>query len=263
MREPVLKYECVDVSYGGTVAVRQVTAEVHAGETLCIVGESGSGKSTLIKAAMGLLGSQGEVSNGRIFFEGSDLMSLPNDDLRVHCGPDMAMVFQDSLASLTPIRTIGDQLFEAVHIHQDIPRKGVEEKACDLLARMNIDDPCRVLESYPFELSGGMGQRVGIMMALIMEPKVLFADEPTSALDAFSQKLVVQELVRLQKDVHNAIVLVTHNIGVARYMADKVLVLKDGSVVEQGRASEVLAHPQRSYTRELLDAVPALSREEG
>lgn len=263
MREPVLKYECVDVSYSGKVALRQVTVEVHAGETLCIVGESGSGKSTLVKAAMGLLGGQGEVSKGRILFEGSDLTSLSNDDLRAHCGPDMAMVFQDALASLTPIRTIGDQLFEAVRIHQNIPRKDVEEKACDLLARMNIDDPRRVLESYPFELSGGMGQRVGIMMALIMEPKVLFADEPTSALDALSQKLVVQELMRLQEDIHNAIVLVTHNIGVARYVADEVLVLKDGSVVEQGRALEVLAHPQRSYTKELLDAVPALSKEEG
>lgn len=146
MREPVLKYECVDVSYGGKVALRQVTAEVHAGETLCIVGESGSGKSTLVKAAMGLLGGKGEVNKGRILFEGSDLTSLSNDDLRVHCGPDMAMVFQDALASLTPIRTIGNQLYEAVRIHQDIPRKGVEEKACDLLDRMNIDDPRRVLE---------------------------------------------------------------------------------------------------------------------
>lgn len=258
MNEAVLTYDHVEVSYGGRPVVHDVSARVLPGHVLGIVGESGSGKSTLVKAAMGLLGSRGMVTRGRILYRGSDLVDLPKRELCALCGPDLGMVFQDCLAALTPIRTIGDQLYEAVSAHGPAAREQVEARARELLARVNIADPLRVLASYPFELSGGMGQRVGIVMAMMLEPRVLLADEPTSALDVVSQKLVLEEFLELKRQTDTAIVLVTHNIGVVRALADEVLVLKAGEVMEQGAACEVLGNPASAYTRGLLEAVPVI-----
>lgn len=254
----LLEYEHVDVAYDGVCAVHDVSFSVETGQIVGIVGESGSGKSTLLKAAMGLLGARGSVPQGRILFKGADLLALPEKELRKKCGPELAMVFQDCLAALTPSYTIGNQMYEAVRVHQKCKRAEVDERACELLSRLNVEEPERILKSYPFELSGGLGQRVGIAMAMILEPSVLLADEPTSALDAVSQKQVVEELAQLRRDLGTSIVVVTHNISVVRALADDVVVLRDGSVVEEGPASCVLEEPQSSYTKDLLAAVPSI-----
>lgn len=259
MSGALLTYDHVEVSYNGRPVVHDVCAQVRPGQVLGIVGESGSGKSTLVRAAMGLLGSRGAVTRGRILYQGEDLVDAPATRLRQLRGAEIGMVFQDCLAALTPIRTVGEQLYEVVAVHNaQASREQSLARACDLLARMNVADPERVLASYPFELSGGLGQRVGITMAMLLEPKVLLADEPTSALDAVTQKQVVEELAALRDATNTAIVVVTHNIGVVRKLADEVLVLKDGAVVEQGSATQVFNTPTNDYTRDLMAAVPTL-----
>lgn len=259
MDEALLEYEHVDVAYDGICAVRDVSFSVAQGQIVGIVGESGSGKSTLLKAAMGLLGGRGSVPQGRILYRGTDLLALSEKELRALCGPELGMVFQDCLAALTPSYTIGNQMYEAVRVHKKCKRAEVDERACELLSRLNVEEPERILKSYPFELSGGLGQRVGIAMAMILDPAVLLADEPTSALDAVSQKLVVEELSQLRRDLGTSIVVVTHNVSVVRALADSVVVLKDGSVVEEGPAAQVLEKPENEYTKELLAAVPSIS----
>lgn len=263
MTEPLLEYRDVEVSYNGVPVVHDVSFPVMPNEIICVVGESGSGKSTLVKAAMGQLGSRGLVTRGDIWYEGTSLPDLPARDLRRLCGSDFALVFQDCLAALTPIRRIGDQIHESMAAHRSISRAECDDLACTMFAKLGLEDPQRVLESYPFNLSGGMGQRVGIAMALMSEPRILFADEPTSALDVIVQAQVVELLGRINEKLGTTIVLVTHNMGVVRALADHVLVLKDGRAVEFGEADQVLNAPAETYTRELLDAAPKLSRAGG
>ena len=263
MTEPLLEYRNVEVSYNGTPVVRDVSFPVMPGEVVCIVGESGSGKSTLVKAAMGQLGDAGLVTRGDIWYGGSSIPDIPAKQLRRLCGADFALVFQDCLAALTPIRRIGDQVHESMAVHRAITREECDEMAAEMFSKLGLDDPQRVLASYPFNLSGGMGQRVGIAMALLSKPRVLFADEPTSALDVIAQSQVVDLIRRINADLGTTVVLVTHNMGVARALADHLLVLKDGQAVEFGAASQVLAEPASAYTRELLDATPRISRGEG
>ena len=287
MPVPLLEFDNVKIRYGDpgsdgcTDAVRGVSAAVCAGQTLGIVGESGSGKSTLAKAAMGLLGNGGSVWEGDIRFMGASILTLPESRMREMRGLEMTMVFQDCLAALTPTRKVADQVVEMAMSHMDAggggryggglgnsgrrrprtkvsrsEREAIEARACSFLLRLNVKDPERVMASYPFELSGGLGQRVGIMMALFPEPKVLLLDEPTSALDVVSQRQVVDELAGIGERADVAMMLVTHNIGVVRKLADHIVVMKDGMVMESGPASSVLEDPQSSYTRELLEAVP-------
>ena len=263
MTEPLLEYSHVDVSYSGVAVVRDVSFPVVPGEVVCLVGESGCGKSTLVKAAMGQLGPNGMVTRGDIWYKGHCVPDLPACDLRRLCGSDFALVFQDCLAALTPIRRIGDQVHEGMAAHRSISRADCDALACEMFAKLGLEDPERVLASYPFELSGGMGQRVGIAIALLSEPSVLFADEPTSALDVIVQAQVIDLFKRINADLGTTIVLVTHNMGVVRALADHVLVLKDGEVVEYGEAKQVLEAPAAAYTRELIAAAPRLAQREG
>ena len=265
MDAPVLEFQNVEIRYGGVPVVRDVSFGVSAGEVACVVGESGSGKSTLLRAAMGLLGAGGEVSGGSILLDDQPLADLSERELRRRCGDDLAMVFQDSLSSFVPVRRIGDQVWEGLRAHGDVSREDVELRACELFGQLGLGDARRVLASYPFELSGGMGQRVGIAAALLSEPRVLLADEPTSALDAVARTQVVELLRVARRELGCAIVLVTHDMRVARALADYVLVLRRGLVVEQGLAHEVLDAPRETYTQELLRAAPRLllSSEEG
>ena len=226
----VIRYEHVDISYKGKRVVHDVSFSVEKGEILGIVGESGSGKSTLIKAAMGLLGKDGLVTRGDIWYKGMDLPDLKPREMRKLCGPELGMIFQTAGSSFCPIRTVRAQL------------------------------PKRVLDSYPFELSGGMQQRVGIAAAMLLNPKILLADEPTSALDVTVQKQVVEEMLMVRETFGTSIVLVTHNMGVIRAMADKVLVLHEGEIMEYGVTEEVFEHPGSVYTKKLLAAVPKLRR---
>lgn len=199
------------------------------------MGESGSGKSTLIKAAMGLLGSEGRVTGGSIRYKGRDLTALPQKELRKLCGPELGYIFQSAGSAFCPIRTVGAQLYEAMREHGRISKALFEERALEMLAKLGFEDGKRILTSYPFELSGGMQQRVGIAAAMLLKPSVLLADEPTSALDVTLQKQVVEEMRMVRDTFGTAIVLVAHNLGVIGAMADNVLVLKDGKTVEYGK----------------------------
>ena len=258
--EPLLTYRSVEVSFNGRAVTHDVSFTLHAGEILGIVGESGSGKSTLLKAAMGLLGNGGLVTKGDIWFKGKDLPDLPEKELRKICGAGIGMIFQDAGASLCPIRTIGEQIYESMSAHMEIIRSQAREKALVLFEKLQFKDGQRIWNSYPFELSGGMNQRAGIAIAMLMEPPVLLADEPTSALDVAVQKQVIEEMLHLRELFGTAIILVTHDIGVVSAMADTVLVLKDGRIMEFGTAQQVLRDPRDAYTRKLLAAVPKLRR---
>lgn len=256
----LLSYEHVEISYGGTPVVHDVSFSVKPGEILGLVGESGSGKSTLIKAAMGLLGDNGLVTKGDILFDGKNIPDLPEKELRKIRGAKIGMIFQDAGASLCPIRTIGEQIYESMSAHMDISRADAQEQAFALFEKLHFQDSRRIWDSYPFELSGGMNQRAGIAIAMLMNPAVLLADEPTSALDVAVQKQVVLEMKQLRELFGTAIILVTHDIGVVSAMADTVLVLKDGRKVEYGPARKVLQAPEQAYTKKLLAAVPKLRR---
>ena len=256
----ILRYEHVDISYNGVKAVNDVSFTVAEGEILGIVGESGSGKSTLIKAAMGLLGPAGQVTRGDIWYRDNNLPDLSASELRRLNGPELGMIFQMAGSSFCPIRTVGAQLYESMTEHETITKAEFRSRAEKLLRQIGFEDARRILDSYPFELSGGMQQRVGIAAAMLLNPSVLLADEPTSALDVSVQKQVVEEMLLVREIFCTAIVLVTHNIGVIEAMADKVLVMKNGEMVEYGETRQVLNAPKEAYTRTILSAVPRLRR---
>lgn len=256
----VLSYQSVDICLGEQRIVHDVNFTLHSGEILGIVGESGSGKSTILKAAMGLLGNNGSVTKGRICFQGSSLLKLSEKEFRKIRGEKIGMIFQDAGASLCPIRKIGSQIYESILAHKKMTREEAKEKALNLLIKLKFQDVERIWNSYPFELSGGMNQRIGIAVAMLMEPDVLLADEPTSALDVAVQRQAVQEMLALREMFGTAMILVTHDIGTASVMADTMLVLKDGEVMEYGETRQVLEAPENDYTKKLLSAVPRLRR---
>ena len=258
--EPLLKVEHVTINYNGEAIVRDVSFELKQGEIIGIVGESGSGKSTIIKAIMGLLGEEGLVTKGDIWYKGENLTDMSEKKLRRYLGTEIGMVFQDCKAALCPVRKIGVQIHEAVSEHEKITKKETRRRVGEIMKKIGMDDYERVLNSYPFELSGGMQQRVGIAAAMLLNPKILMADEPTSALDVTVQKQVVEEMLMVRETFGTSIVLVTHNMGVIRAMADKVLVLHEGEIMEYGVTEEVFEHPGSVYTKKLLAAVPKLRR---
>ena len=261
MNNSLLRVEHVTRSNNGKQVVSDVSFELKQGEILGIVGESGSGKSTIIKAIMGLLGQEGMVTRGDIWYKGENLTEMSEKNLRKYLGTEIGMVFQDCKAALCPVRTIGAQIHEAVSEHEKITIKETRQRAASLMKKIGLEDGNRVLDSYPFELSGGMNQRVGICTAMIMHPNLLLADEPTSALDVTVQKQVVEELLLMRKEYHTAMILVTHNIGVVRKMADRILVLKKGLVRDYGETEKVLDHSQDDYTQKLMNSVLHLKRD--
>lgn len=260
MSEKILTYDSVEISFGGNAVVHDVDFSLHAGEILGLVGESGSGKSTIIKAAMGLLGTNGMVTRGDIWYNRKNLPDISEKDFRKLRGAHIGMIFQDAGASLCPIRTIGEQIYESMQAHIRITKTEAKEKAMELFGKLRFKDGERIWDSYPFELSGGMNQRAGIAIAMLMNPPILFADEPTSALDVAVQKQVVTEMLHLRELFGTAIIMVTHDIGVVSAMADTILVLQNGNMMEYGEAKQVLEHPENAYTKKLLSAVPKLRR---
>ena len=262
MGDTLLNYDSVEISFNGTPVVHNISFSLRPGEILGLVGESGSGKSTLIKAAMGLLGDNGLVTRGDITYKGKNLVDMSEHELKSIRGAEIGMIFQDAGASLCPIRTIGSQIYESMKAHGKITRADAKMRAMELLSKLNFKEPERVWDSYPFEMSGGMNQRAGIAISMLMNPPILLADEPTSALDVSVQRQVVREMLKLRELFGTAIIIVTHDIGVVRAMADTVLVLKNGKTVEYGEAEKVLNHPQDPYTKKLLAAVPRLKRKE-
>ena len=262
---PLLEVRELTVACQGKTVVRDICFSLKKGEILGIVGESGSGKSTILKAVMGILGEEYTITKGEILYKGNNLLELSRREKRKISGPEIGMIFQDTKASLCPVRRVESQIYEALAEHETVTKKEARNRAELLLKKLGFAEGERVLKSYPFELSGGMSQRVGICMAMLLSPALLLADEPTSALDVTVQKQVVEKLLELRKEEGTAMVVVTHNIGVVRAMADQVLVLKEGCMVEYGRLEEVLEHPKEAYTRQLLSSALTLRRakEEG
>ena len=257
----LLDYQHVEISFNGNPVVHDVSFQLHPGEILGLVGESGSGKSTIIKAAMGLLGGSGMVTKGDIWFEGKNLPDLNDKEMRGICGEKIGMIFQDCGASLSPIRTIGEQIVESMAAHRKVDVAEAKRTAMELFEKLGFRDGERVWNSYPFELSGGINQRAGIAIAMLMNPSILMADEPTSALDVAVQRQVVEEMLHVREVFGTAIIIVTHDIGVVSAMADSIVVLLNGHVMEYGRAKDVLENPLDPYTQKLLSAVPRLRRE--
>jgi len=258
MDNTILRYNSVGISYNGRTIVHDVNVSLQAGSILGIVGESGSGKSTILKAAMGLLGTGWMVTGGGIWLGGKNLLELNEKQLRKIRGAEIGIVFQDAGAYLCPIRTIGSQIHESMAAHVKISKADARARALELFEKLNFKDAERVWTSYPFELSGGMNQRVGIAIAMLLNPSVLLADEPTSALDVLVQKQVILEMLRLRDLFGLSIILVTHDIGTAARMADHIMVLRNGEVIEYGRAYQILNDPQNEYTKALLSAAPKL-----
>ena len=217
--------------------------------------------SPLLKAAMGLLGSSGMVTRGDIWFEGKSLPDVPPKEMRRICGEKIGMIFQDCGASLSPTRTIGEQIIESMAAHRKVDVAEAKRAALELFEKLHFQDGERIWDSYPFELSGGMNQRAGIAIAMLMNPAVLLADEPTSALDMAVQRQVVEEMLHVRETFGTAIIIVTHDIGVVSAMADSIVVLSNGRVMEYAAAKDVLENPQNDYTVKLLSAVPRLRRE--
>lgn len=258
--EPLLCAEHLTVGYYGKTVVRDVSFSLNEGEILGIVGESGSGKSTIVRAVAGLLGTGGKITNGSIRYRNRSMTEQKETERRRLLGPEIGMVFQDCKAALCPIRTVGAQIYESLREHRKLSKQEAYQSAGAVLQKIGLTDVQRIWNSYPFELSGGMNQRVGICMAMMQQPALLLADEPTSALDVTVQKQVVDELLLMRREYRTAMILVTHNIGVVRRVADQVLVLQNGEMMEYGTAEKVLNAPENHYTRQLLDSVLHLKR---
>lgn len=250
----LLEIEDLEICYHRTTVVEHLSMSVKEKEILAVVGESGSGKSSLLKASMGLLGRGGAVTAGDIQYRGCSVLQAKKEEQRKLRGSEMGMIFQNTGASFCPIRTIESQLYESVRAHEKVSRQEIKDRALMLFEKMKLADGERILKSYPFELSGGMNQRVGIMMAMILKPRLLFADEPTSALDVTVRAQVVNELIQLREQMGTAIVIVTHNIGVAERMADNIAVMHRGQLVEYGSTEQILHEPQQEYTKNLINA---------
>ena len=254
----LLDVKNLDISYGSKLTVSGVNIQLDKGEILSIVGESGSGKTTVIRAIMGCLPGRGHVSGGSITFGGRDMLKNTREDWRKISGSEMSMIFQDSGNMINPIRRIGEQFTDYILAHAPQKSKAeAAEMAKDMLNKVRLPNPQNIMNSYPFELSGGMRQRVGIAMAMMFSPKLLLADEPTSALDVTTQAQIIRQIVDVCNEYNAAVILVTHNIGVASYVSNKLMVMKNGHVVESG-GREIIENPQQAYTKELLAAVPVL-----
>ena len=258
MAENILTVENLNIAYQGVPAVMDVNFTLERGKVLTIVGESGSGKTTVIRALMGLLPIGGEVTDGTMLFNGQDLRTLSNSVWRAIRGKDLAMIFQDSGSASDPIVRIGKQFRELFKSHIEITNDECDRRAIELLESVSLPNGADILRRYPHELSGGQRQRVGIAMALALDPALLIGDEPTSALDVTTQSQVVMQMLELAKEHNSAIVMVTHNLGVAAYMSDYIIVMKKGRVVDAGTPQDILENPSNEYTKQLKDAVPTL-----
>jgi len=239
-------------------AVKGASFSLERGRTLCIVGESGSGKSVSCHALLGLTPPNGRVMAGTARFDGIDLLTLDEKALEKLRGRDISMIFQDPVAALNPVHRIGTQICESLMLHEGIGRKAAEERASDLLHLVGIPEPRQRLRAYPHQLSGGMNQRIMIATALACRPALLIADEPTTALDVTIQAQILDLMRRLQNEFGMSILFITHDLGVVAEMADSVVVMRHGEVVEAGSRDDIFLAPRHPYTRELLNLVPRL-----
>lgn len=240
-------------------AIRRISLDLYKGETLAIVGESGSGKSVLIKSFTGMLEANGIISGGEILFEGEDLAKkTKNKEWEGIRGAKIATVFQDPMTSLNPVRTIGSQIAEVIIKHQKVSKKEAKEQAIDLMKRVGITDAQKRFGDYPHQYSGGMRQRIVIAIALACRPKILICDEPTTALDVTIQAQILQLIKDLQKEYGFTTIYITHDLGVVANVADRVVVMYSGQIIEYGEVEEVFYEPAHPYTWALLSSLPQL-----
>lgn len=257
----MLNIDNITISYGDRPTVMDFSLHMKPGQIVSLVGESGSGKTTVIRGVMGLLPRGGSVSSGDIRFEGKSLLKQKPGQWRAMRGTDISMIFQDSGAMMNPTKKIGDVFTEYLLTHEKISGKDAWDKGVQMLERMRLPDGNNIMQSYPFQLSGGMRQRVGIAMGMTYQPKLLLADEPTSALDVTTQAQIVRQMMQLRSDYGTGIIVVTHNLGVAAYMSDYIVVMKHGRMEDQGDRNYILHESENAYTRKLLQAVPSLGGE--
>ncbi|KUL96450.1 microcin ABC transporter ATP-binding protein [Bosea sp. WAO] len=240
-------------------AVENLSLTLNAGEIVCVVGESGSGKSMTASALMGLLPPMLPIRGGRIMLGERDIVRLSEDEMRAIRGPEIGMIFQEPMTALNPLRTAGDQIAEMFRAHTDLPKAEIEARALKLLDEVGIPEPASAYRAYPHELSGGQRQRVMIAMALALEPNILIADEPTTALDVTIQAQILKLIRNIQRRTGMSVLFITHDFGVVAEIADRVMVMQHGKVVESGSAEAVLENPQHPYTKALIAAVPSLT----
>lgn len=253
--KPLLEIKNLNINYKNIKAVKNINFVLEDNQIISIVGESGSGKSTLIRAILRLLSPGGEIESGNIFFLEKDILSLNKKELNKLRGKDIGMIFQDPNSTIDPIKTVEKQFLEYILEHNNISKKEAIEIAKEYLLKLNLTDVDRILKSYPFELSGGMKQRVAIAMAISQKPKLLLTDEPTSALDVTIQAQVIYELKKIRENFKTSIILVTHNIGVAAHISDKIVVMKNGEIIEFGDREQIIKNPRKEYTKALLNSI--------
>ena len=258
MNREILNLKNLSVSYGDINILKDIDLSLKKGEILGIVGESGSGKSTLIKSIMGILDENASI-DGEINFEGKDLASLSLKDYRKIKGKEISMIFQNPTEYFNPTRKISKQFIETIRSHNDISKQEIQKKSINTFKFLGLQDGKKIWNSYPFELSGGMNQRVAIALSIMLEPKILLAAEPTSALDVTVQAQVVKELLKLRQKLNTSIILVTHNIGVASYMSHNIGVMYGGRIIEYGESEELINNPKHPYTKMLINSVPVIN----
>jgi len=242
-------------------AVNGISFSVEEGETLAVVGESGCGKSVSMLSILGLIPCPpGEISGGMALFRNEDLLLKTEDEMTSIRGQEIAMIFQDPMTSLNPVLTVRRQITESLRVHMDMDKLGAEQKAVDLLDMVGIPDPVGRLGDYPHQFSGGMRQRVMIAMALACNPSLLIADEPTTALDVTIQAQIVELVTKIRNQSQMAIIWITHDLGVVAGMADRVLVMYAGYIVESAKVFDLYEHPLHPYTNALLAALPRVDR---
>jgi len=258
----LLDVQDLTVTFAGArstvTAVDHVSFQLAAGETLGLVGESGSGKSVTAFSILRLLQPPGRITGGRVLFEGRDLLSLSEREMREVRGARISLIFQEPMTALNPVMRVGDQIAEALTVHGMAGRQDARQQAVDLLQAVKIPDAARRARDYPHQLSGGMRQRVMIAIALACRPPLIIADEPTTALDVTIQAQVLELIRELKTRFNLALLLITHDFGVIAEMADRVAVMNRGKLVEEGPVRRILREPQHDYTRSLLAAVPGM-----
>ena len=264
MSENILSVQNLHTSFhtdkGEVKAVNGVTFNLEKGKILGIVGESGSGKSVTAYSIMRILEKNGRITEGKILYKGQDIAEFSEKQMREFRGKCCSIIFQDPMTSLNPVFTVGNQLKEAIELHTDRKGKEAEARAIEMLTLVGVNEPEKRVKQYPYELSGGMHQRVMIAMALACEPDILIADEPTTALDVTIQAQILELMQSLQKKLGMAIIMVTHDLGVIADMCDEIIVMYGGRVCERGTAEDIFYRPHHEYTKGLLRSIPNVDR---